>query len=131
MAISKRSNNSGATGGNGMQEIDILKRRMLEDKFHEEKSENTCHCGNGCDFTILGEKISRKEGTLLSIHIRQNNLCPFCRKDSNGKINLQFCVENQEKLGEYKFTLGEKTYQTIYKPRGYKFLPPDEIDEQE
>lgn len=131
MAISKRTNNTGASGGNGMQEIDILKRRMIEDKFHEEKSLNTCHCGNGCEFTILGEKISRKEETLLSIHIRQNNLCPFCRKNEEGKIDFEFCAKNQEKLGEYNFTLGEKTYNTIYKPRGYRFLPPEEIEEQE
>lgn len=131
MAISKQVHNSGGSGGHGMQEIDILKRRMIEDKFQEEKTINKCNCGNGCEYTIIGEKISRKEETLLSIHIRQNNLCPFCRKTEQGSIDFSFCAENQNKLIEYSFQREGKIYQTIYKPSGYRFLPADESEDQE
>ena len=133
MAIVKQVHNTGSSGGHGMQEIDILKRRMIEDKYNEEKTINQCHCGNGCEFTILGEKISRREETLLSKHIRDNNLCPFCQKSDNGKgsIDFQFCVENQNKLTECSFQMEGKVYQTIYKPSGYRFLPPLESEDQE
>ena len=131
MAISKQVHNTGRTGGHGMQEIDTLKRRLLEDKFIEEKTLNSCHCGNGCEFTILGDKISRKEETLLSIHIRQNNLCPFCKLTEQGSIDFAFAAENQNKLGEYKFQKDNKVYQTMYKPSGYRFLPPEENEDQE
>lgn len=130
MCISKRFSNNGATGNHGMQEIDVLKRRMLEDKYQEETSELTCHCGNGCEFTILGEEISEKEAALLSIEIEIENLCPFC-KTKNGKINFEYCANNQNKMSEHTFHLDDKVYRTIYKPSGYRFLPPSEIDEQE
>jgi hypothetical protein len=129
MAITKQVHNTGSTGGHGMQEIDVLKRRMLEDKYQEEKSTNRCHCGNGHTFDILGEVITRREETLLSNHIRMNNLCPFCHRDNKGSINFQYCVENQNKLMEYCFERDGKSYHTIHKPSGYKFLPPDDIDE--
>jgi hypothetical protein len=131
MAISKQVHNTGGSGGHGMQEIDTLKRRLLEDKYQEEKTINKCSCVNGCEFTIIGDIISRKEETLLSIHIRQNNLCPFCRKTEQGSIDFSFCAENQNKLGEYKFLKDDKVYQTIYKPSGYRFLPAEENEDQE
>jgi len=39
MCISKRFNNTGKSGNHGMQEVDLLKRRMIEDKLEEEKSQ--------------------------------------------------------------------------------------------
>ena len=131
MTISKRVHNTGASGSHGMQEIDVLKRRMLEDKFNEEKTSNTCHCGNGCVFTILGETISRIEEVKLSQHIRKTNACPFCKKNEQGSIDFAYCTENQNKLIEVNFTMDDKVYQTIYKPSGYRFLPAEVIDEQE
>ena len=129
MAISKQVHNSGCSGGHGMQEIDVLKRRMLEDKFQEEKTENKCYCGNGHEFALLGEIIPRREETLLSMLVRQNNLCPFCHK-TDGSINFQYCADNQNKMMEYAFEMDGKTYNTIYKPSGYRFLPPLESDDE-
>lgn len=129
MAISKQVHNSGCSGGHGMQEIDVLKRRMLEDKFQEEKNENKCYCGNGHEFVLIGEIIPRREEALLSMHVRQNNLCPFCHK-IDGSINFKFCTDNQNNMGEYAFEMDGKTYNTIYKPSGYKFLPPLESDDE-
>ena len=130
MCISKRFQNSGKSGNHGMQEIDVLKRRMLEDKYDQESSEISCSCNNGCDFTILGDKIPLREAMMLSDHIQANNQCPFCRT-TDGKINFKYCVENQNTIREYTFTMGDKTYNTMYKPSGYKFLPPSESDDQE
>jgi len=127
--LSKRFQNTGSTGNHGMQEIDVLKRQMLEDKYDQESSDIVCGCGNGCDFTILGEKISLREALMLGDFIQKNNLCPFCRT-TNGKMNFKFCVENQNVMQEFKFEMNGKTYNTIYKPQGYRFLPPSEQDEQ-
>jgi len=128
MCISKRFQNKGATGNHGMQEIDVLKRRMLEDKFLEETTELTCHCGNGCEFTIIGEKITEKEAALLSVEIQVENLCPFC-KTKNGKIDIDFCKKHQNNMQEFSFQMKDKVYRTIYKPSGYRFLPPTEEEE--
>ena len=125
MCISKRFNNTGKSGNHGMQEVDLLKRRMIEDKLEEEKSQIVVSCVNGCDYTLLGEKIPLREAMLLEDHIQKNHLCPFCRT-SNGSINFQYCAENQHHLREYSFVLGDKKYYTIYTPRGYRFLPPEE-----
>ena len=129
MAILKQSHNTGSTGGHGMQEMDVFKRRMLEEKYDIENSSLSCSCGNGCEFTILGDRISFREAILLGRHIRKNNLCPFC-KTENGKINFQYSVENQNKMQEYSFEKDGKVFNTIYKPLGYKFLPP-EIEDSE
>jgi len=130
MCISKRFQSTGATGGHGMQEIDVLKRRMLEDKFDQESSEMSCICGNGCEFTILGDAIPLREALILGDYIHANNLCPFC-KTKEGSINFEYCVENHNKMQPYSFVMNDKRYDTMYKPAGYKFLPPSELDEQE
>ena len=129
MAISKQSHNSGATGGHGMHEINVFKRRMLEEKFDVESSTVTCTCGNGCEFTILGERISYREAILLGRYIRKNNLCPFC-KTVNGRVDFQYALDFQDKMKEFTFEKDGKIFNTIYKPQGYNFLPP-EINEEE
>ena len=129
MAISKQSHNTGATGGHGMQEIDTFKRRMLEEKFDVESSEVTCSCGNGCEFTILGERISFREAILLGRYIRKNNLCPFCRT-KDGRMNFEYAVNNQDAMQIVTFEKDDRIFNTIYKPQGYRFLPP-EINEEE
>jgi len=129
MTISKRTNNTGSTGNHGMQEVDMLKRKMIEEKLKEEGSNMSCGCGNGCEFTILSdEKISLREALVLGDHIKDNNLCPFCQT-KNGKINFQFCAENQNKIQEFSFEMNDKVYRTIYKPQGYRFFPVDEMDD--
>ena len=116
MTISKRQHNTGQTGNHGMQEIDateILKRRMLEDKYHEESSKITCHCKNGHEFTILGQDITIEESSKLSFTIWARKLCPYC----NGTA-----LENHD-LKEVSFIRKDKRYNTIFKPTGYVFLP--------
>jgi len=130
MAISKKVTNNGSTGNHGMQEINVLQRRMIEDKFDQESCESTVICHNGCEFTLLGEQISDREQILLGRHIHKNNLCPFC-KTINGKINLEYCVENQNKMSEYVFEMDDVEYRTMYKPQGYKFLPAEMIEDDE
>ena len=103
---------------------------MIEDKFDQESSEMSCICGNGCEFTILGESIPLREALILGDFIHANNLCPFCQT-TNGKQNFEFCAENHNLLKQFSFTMNDKTYQTMYKPSGYRFLPADEIDDQE
>ena len=49
MCISKRFQNTGKTGNHGMQEVDVLKRRMMEEKFEQESTGATVTCGNGCE----------------------------------------------------------------------------------
>ena len=123
MCISKRFQNNGSTGNHGMQEVDVLKRRMLEDKFAEETTELTCHCGNGCEFTILREELTEKEAALISLKINLDKLCPFCRT-KNGQIDFEFCSKHQNHMKEFTFTINGKQIPTMYKPAGYKFLPP-------
>ena len=130
MCISKRFQNNGSTGNHDMQEVDMLKRKMIEDKFDQESSEMSAICGNGCEFTILGDKIPLREALILGDFIQANNLCPFC-KTKNGKVDFKFGVDNHYKLIQFSFTMNDKTYQTMYKPSGYKFLPADMIDDQE
>jgi len=130
MCISKRFANTGKTGNHGMQEIDVLKRKMIEDKFEQESNDTFILCGNGCEFTLLGEAIPLREAIILGDYIHANNLCPFCRK-TDGKINIEYCVKNQNILREYCFTMNDKEYHTMYKPSGYKFLPTDILDDQE
>ena len=130
MCISKRFANTGKTGNHGMQEIDVLKRRMIEEKFDQESSDTFILCGNGCEFTLLGESIPLRESIILGDYIHANNLCPFCRT-TNGTIDFKYCVENQNTLREYCFTMNDKEYRTMYKPQGYKFLPADMLDDQE
>jgi len=125
MCISKRFSNTGKTGNHGMQEIDILKRKMIEDKFEQENNEQFILCGTGCEFTLLGDKIPLREAIILGDYIRANNLCPFCRV-TNGKQNFKFCMENQNDMQEFSFIMGDTKYYTIFKPQGYTFLPPDE-----
>jgi len=127
MCISKRFQNSGKTGNHGMQEIDVLKRRMLEDKYDQESSAMSCTCGNGCEFTILGDEIPLREALILGDFINANNLCPFC-KTVDGSINFEYCVENQNKMQPYNFIMNDKRYDTMFKPAGYKFLPALDAD---
>lgn len=131
MSISKRFQTTGAVGGHGMQEIDV-NRVLLEEKYHEE-AEKDCKiiCGNGCgEFTVLGEKLSIREQILLGDHIHATGQCPFCSKDENGKIDFEYCVQNQSKMTRVTFTMNDQRYDTIYKPEGYKFLPPQEKEEE-
>ncbi len=130
MCISKRFQNTGATGGHGMQEIDVLQRRMIEDKFDQESTKSKVICGNGCEFTILGEKIPLRESLILGDFIHANNLCPFCRT-VNGKQDFKFAVENHNTMRAYSFTMNDKKYDTMYKPAGYKFLPADMAEDME
>ena len=130
MCISKRFANTGSTGNHGMQEVDVLKRRMIEDKFEQEKSEVFTLCGNGHEFTLLGEQIPLREALILGDFINENNLCPFCMK-KKGMINFQYCVDNQEIIQEFKFTMNDKTYLTMYKPDDYRFLPAEILEDTE
>ena len=128
MAILKNVCNTGATGGHGMQNVDMLKRRLIEEKFNTESQSSHVLCGNGCEFTIVGEILSLKECYKLSDYIKKNNLCPFCGKNHNGKIDLEFGVKNQWKMIEVSFEMEDRQYNTIYKPQGYRFLLPEEQD---
>ena len=122
MAISKKQNNTGHAGNHGMSEIDsteILHRKLLEDKYHEESSNVTCHCKNGHEFTILGDKISLEECHNVSLTIWARKLCPYCQ-DWNINAN---------QLKEIKFVIDNKSYHTIYKPHNYRFLPIDENED--
>jgi len=130
MCISKRFQSTGATGGHGMQEVDVLKRRMIEEKFEQESCESKILCGNGCEFTLLGEKIPLREQIILGDYIHANNLCPFCRT-INGRIDFKFSVENQNKMRAVSFEMNDKVYDTMYKPTGYKFLPPQMAEDAE
>jgi len=112
MCISKRFQNTGATGGHGMQEIDVLQRRMIEDKFDQEGSDTKVLCGNGCEFTVLGNGISLRTSLILGDYIKANNLCPFCRT-TNGKQDFKFCVENQNKMREFCFTMNDHDYRVM------------------
>ena len=129
MCISKRFHSTGATGGHGMQEVDVLRRRMIEEKYEEETSGGAILCGNGCQFTIIGESLTTRESIILGDHIHDNNLCPFC-KTKNGTIDFKYCVENQDKMQPFSFEMDGERYDTMYKPEGYKFLPPLEEDEE-
>lgn len=113
-----------------MQEVDVLKRRMMEEKFEQESTGATVTCGNGCEFTVLEENISLRERLILGDYIHANNLCPFCRTE-NGRVDFQFCVENQHKMIAVEFQMNDKLYKTIYKPSGYKFLPPQIAEDNE
>jgi len=130
MCISKRFKSTGATGGHGMQEIDVLQRRMIEEKFDQESCKTRVSCGNGCEFTLLGDDLTLRESLILGDHIQDNNLCPFCRT-TNGKINFQFCVENHNKLKAFSFVMDGVRYDTMYKPTSYKFLPADMAEDNE
>jgi len=130
MCISKRFQSTGATGGHGMQEVDVLKRRMIEEKLESEGSESKILCGNGCEFTLLGQQIPLREQIILGDFIQANNLCPFCGT-VNGRIDFEFCAKNQDKLLPVSFEMNDKVYDTMYKPRGYKFLPPEMIEDAE
>ena len=128
MAISKRFHRSGKTSNHGMQIVDTdFKRRMLEEKFEQETSSGIL-CGNGCEFSIIGEALTTQESIKLGEYIHDNNLCPFCKK-KNGKIDFQYCVENQDKMQQFMFVMDDKRYDVMYKPEGYRFLPPLEEDE--
>jgi len=117
--ISKRFQQKGTTSNHGMSEVDFTKRKLLEDKLLNETQEITTGCGNGCTFHFLNEEVSLREALLLEDHIRDNNLCPFCRK-INGKEDFKFCAENQNKILEVDFEMNGTIYKTMYKPHGYK-----------
>jgi len=134
MCISKRFANTGKTGNHGMQEVDVLHRRMIEDKYDQESNDMTILCHAGCEFTLLGEEIPLREALILGKYIRANNLCPFCRtSDFNGvnRIDFEFCAKNQELLQAFTFSMEDKKYETMYKPAGYKFLPADMAEDKE
>lgn len=130
MCISKRFQSNGSTGGHGMQEVDVLKRRMIEEKFEEESSDSKVLCGSGCEFTILGENIPLREKIILGDFINANNLCPFC-KTVNGRQDFAFATKHQNKLLAVSFEMNDKVYDAMYKPSGYKFLPADIAEDTE
>ena len=120
--ITKRSSRMGQTSNHGMSEIDVTKRRLMEDKFETEATKISASCGNGCLFHFINEEVTLRDSILLTDHIRINNLCPFC-KVTDGTENFRFCAKNQNKLMEVDFIMDGITYKTIYKPDHYSFLP--------
>ena len=112
-----------------MQIIDTdFKRRMIEEKFEQESCNSSILCGNGCEFTTLGDTpLTLRQSILLGRHIRKSNQCPFC-KTNNGTVDFQYCVENQDKMQPFSFVMDGERYDTMYKPQGYKFLPPLDDD---
>jgi len=77
------------------------------------------HCWGGKKSLLREAMLFRRS------YPKESSFVLFCRT-SNGSINFQYCAENQHHLREYSFVLGDKKYYTIYTPRGYRFLPPEE-----
>jgi len=127
--ICKKFSNTGLTG-HAMQEVDMLKRRLIEEKLNAEKIDLSVCCGNGCEFIILGdeERMTVRDSFILSKHVRENNLCPFCKKDEHGRQNFEYAVENQNKMFVVKFEILGQAITTMYKPNNYRFLPPELTD---
>ena len=105
--------NTGSSGGNGMQEMDvrvikkIMERQADSDLYRQhEGHEVSCpHCGEVYE---LSSNEYSFEDSLRVILFMRDKRCPFC--------NVEYSVSKSKKV--FRINIGE--YEAVHKPLGYK-----------
>lgn len=124
MAIVKRTNNSGAMGGAGVQEIDIKREirkelKKQQDELLDEYDKKYCSCPRCGEKYHLGPKNTPYQGRVLEYKFREEG-CPFC------KNSLEWSVQNKWKVMEFTFNAEDSHYNVIHiikvlrVPQGYR-----------
>ena len=118
--INKRSSNTGASGGNGMQEFTI-EYLMDVELYHEYKGGHTSSCAYCGEVYHLAPGHNMLEALQLDEVLRADG-CPFCnRRDGLTSDFLNWFMENKGKVLQFQFEIkGGKLIDTYRKPNGWK-----------
>jgi len=125
MAISKRSNNTGASGGNGMQTFSVPYLQACE-IHHEYKGGHVVPCSNcGEEYTLEPQHTFRESVELVLV--LKSNGCPYCNnKKPLSAEHLQWFQENKNKVMTLEFPVlrdGEVRLIRVYrKPQNFKAI---------
>lgn len=116
--INKKSNNSGASGGNGMQSFTV--DYLIEcDLYHEYKGGHVVSCCCGEEY-YLSPSHNFVQALQLTLALKDQG-CPFCNhKKPLTQSYLEWFHENNKKVILYNFEVGEIKLDAYRKPYGWK-----------